>query len=292
MNNLFIIDQEFLGAPHVIASYLLEGPDGLVLIETGPASVKATLERKIQELGFSLEQILHVLVTHIHLDHSGGAGYWAERGAQIHVHEKGARHLIEPEKLLASASRIYLDRMDELWGTTIPASAEKVSVFQEGTRSLAGLEVTALDTPGHAGHHLAFLVGDALFSGDVAGCCLLGCNFPSVPGPPPEFDQEAWKSSLSKLRQAQPAALYLTHYGKVDKPGQYLDALEERLHDCVKFVEEREGLTMEELQRAYSEWDRAQSKRWNVSEQDYQRYEKANPCFMSAQGIRRYLQRR
>ncbi|MCA9780387.1 MAG: MBL fold metallo-hydrolase, partial [Candidatus Eremiobacteraeota bacterium] len=202
---IHIIDQEFLSSPQVIASYLIEGEEGLVLIETGPASVRTTLERKVESLGFQLDQVKHVLVTHIHLDHSGGAGYWAQRGSQVHVHERGARHLVSPEKLLASAARIYQERMDELWGTTIPVPEEKVTIFQEGSKTLCGLTVSALDTPGHARHHLAFQLEEAVFTGDVAGCCLPGCNYPSVPGPPPEFDRETWKQSLDKLRAAKPA---------------------------------------------------------------------------------------
>ena len=286
---IHIVDQEFLSSPHVIASFLIEGEDGLLLIETGPASVRATLERKVEALGFELEQVKHVRVTHIHLDHSGGAGYWAQRGSQIYVHERGARHLIDPEKLLVSAGRIYLERMDELWGTTIAAPEERVTIFAEGTKNLCGLEVTALDTPGHARHHLAYQINDAIFTGDVAGCCLPGCDFPSVPGPPPEFDRETWKKSLDKLRQAGPSTLYLTHFGQVDNPKRYLDALEQRLDDCVKFVEDRENLSMEELQKAYSDWDRQQAAKWNVSDEEYARYDKANPSFMSAQGIRRYV---
>lgn len=284
------IDQEFLGAPEVIASYLLEGDDGLLLIETGPASTRKVLERKVKALGFEPEAVKHVLVSHIHLDHSGGAGYWAERGSTVYVHSRGARHLISPEKLLASASRIYQDRMDELWGKTIAIPEERVVVFQDETRHLAGLEVSAVDTPGHARHHLAFQIGDVIFTGDVAGCCLPGCTYPSVPGPPPEFDRETWKESLKKLRDLNPSKLYLTHFGRVEDPTRYLADLEVRLDECVDFVASQSGLSMEELQKSYSVWDRDQAKKWNVTEADYQRYEKANPSFMSAQGIRRYLQ--
>lgn len=283
------LDQEFLSSPEVIASYLLEGPDGPLLIETGPASVQTVLERKVVEAGFKPEDVKHVLVTHIHLDHSGGAGYWAKRGSQVYVHSKGARHLIDPEILLASAGRIYLDRMDELWGQTIAIPEDQVTIFEEGTLNLAGIEVKALDTPGHANHHLAYQVEDALFTGDVAACCLPGCNFPSVPGPPPEFHLDRWKESLNKLRAARASRLYLTHFGEVSNPSEYLDALEQRMEDCVAFIRERLELPMPELEQAYSAWDREQSKKWGVSEDDYARYEKANPSFMSAQGIRRYV---
>ena len=284
------IDQEFLSAPEVIASYLLEGNEGPVLIETGPASTREVLESKVKDLGFELEEVKHVLVTHIHLDHSGGAGYWARRGSTVYVHSRGARHLIQPDKLIASATRIYQDRMDELWGKTIAIPEDQVVVFQDEARKLAGLEIRAIDTPGHARHHLAFQVEDVVFTGDVAGCCLPGCNFPSVPGPPPEFDRKAWKESLEKLRACQASKLYLTHFGRVEEPARYLDDLEKRLDECVDFVAANSALSMEELQQAYSAWDRERAREWNVSDADYERYEKANPSFMSAQGIRRYLE--
>lgn len=285
------IDQEFLSSSQVIASYLLEGKDGHVLIESGPASTQKTLEKKVADLGIRLEDVKHVLVTHIHLDHSGGAGYWAQRGSQVYVHQRGARHLIDPEKLLASAGRIYLDRMDELWGKTIPIPEDQVTVFEEGQLNLCGIEVTALDTPGHARHHLAFRVGNAVFAGDVAACCLPGCSYPSVPGPPPEFDKETWLQSLDKLRQARPERLFLTHYGEVANPAEYLDNLQGRLEECVAFVKERIDLSMPDLEKAYSAWDREEAKKWGVNDEDYARYEKANPSFMSAQGIRRYVER-
>jgi glyoxylase-like metal-dependent hydrolase (beta-lactamase superfamily II) len=285
------IDQEFLGTPGVIASYLVKGPQGLILIETGPASVQATLERKLRDLGVEPDAIAHVFVTHIHLDHSGGAGYWARRGAKIYVHPKGATHLIDPEKLLASASRIYLDRMQELWGTTLPVPAEQVVAFDEGTVSVAGLPVTALDTPGHAAHHLAFEIEGALFCGDVAGVRLPGNSFVSVPAPPPEFHLETWLASLEKLQNQAPERLYLTHFGGDFSARDHLRTLSERLPACVDFVANQAGLGPPELSAAYQDWDRQQAASFGVNDIAYASYEKANPSFMSAQGITRYLQK-
>ncbi len=283
------IDQEFLGTPHVIASYLVQAPEGLILVETGPASTQVVLESKLRELGVTLEDIRHVLVTHIHLDHSGGAGYWARRGAKVYVHPKGAPHLIDPSKLLASASRIYLDRMEELWGDTIPAPAEQVIPLEEGSHRIAGLEVRAWDTPGHAAHHLAFGIGGDLFTGDVAGVRLPGSEYVSVPAPPPEFHLETWHQSLEKLIELAPERLHLTHFGGDFEGLAHLRQLDTRLEECVEFVSERKELSTAELQAAYQKWDREQARRYGVDDIAYQAYEKANPIFMSAQGIQRYL---
>ena len=283
------IDHEFLGTPQVIASYLVQAPEGYVLIETGPASTQARLESELQARGIRLEEISHVLLTHIHLDHAGGAGTWAERGAKVYVHPKGAPHLIDPSKLLASAARIYLDRMDFLWGQTRPVPAEQVVPLEEGVHRIAGLEVHAWETPGHAAHHFAFGIEGDLFTGDVAGVRLPGCDYVSVPAPPPEFHLESWKNSLSKLIALAPKRLHLTHFGGGFEGLAHLQQLEQRLEECVEFVASQNKLSADELQAAYQQWDREQAQKYGVEEQTYQAYEKANPVFMSAQGIRRYL---
>lgn len=283
------IDQEFLGTPQVIASYLVQAPEGLILVETGPASTQKVLESKLQSLGVSLDDIRHVLVTHIHLDHSGGAGYWARRGAKVYVHPKGATHLVDPSRLLASASRIYLDRMDELWGETVSAPSEQVVPLEEGAHRIAGLEVRAWETPGHAAHHLAFGIGGDLFAGDVAGVRLPGSDYVSVPAPPPEFHLETWHTSLAKLIDIAPERLHLTHFGGDFEGLTHLRQLDRRLDECVDFVADKAELSAEELQQAYQLWDREQARQHGVDDTAYQAYEKANPIFMSAQGIRRYL---
>jgi len=283
------IDQEFLGTPHVIASYLVKGPAGLILIETGPASVQSTLEKKLKAMGVEPEAIEHVFVTHIHLDHSGGAGYWARRGAKVYVHPKGATHLVDPERLLASASRIYLDRMQELWGTTLSVPLEQVVPVAEGTLFVAGLEIKAWDTPGHAAHHLAFAIEGDLFCGDVAGVRLPGSDYVSVPAPPPEFHLETWLASLDKLIALKPERLHLTHFGGDFGGLDHLRKLRDRLAECVDFVVSQGGLPPDQLALVYQAWDRRQAASQGVDEKTYAAYEKANPSFMSAQGISRYL---
>ncbi len=284
-----VVDQNFLGTPQVIASYLLHGPDGPILIETGPASVQSTLDSRLRDLGVDPLDIRHVLVTHIHLDHSGGAGHWAKRGAKIYVHPKGAPHLVEPARLLASASRIYGDRMDELWGSTLPVAQDLVVPVEEGRFRIGTLEIEAWDTPGHAAHHLAFQVGEDLFTGDVAGVRLPGSAYVSVPAPPPEFHLETWLKSLDKLETAGAKRLHLTHFGGGFEAGDHLSQLRGRLGECVDFVSSNRALQGDDLAKVYQQWDASQAKVHGVNDQTYKAYEKANPSFMSAQGISRYL---
>ena len=287
-----IIDQEFLGTPHAIASFLVHAPDGYILVESGPATVQEVLEQKVKALGVEPADVKHVLVSHIHLDHSGGAGYWAKRGATVYVHPKGARHLIDPERLLSSAKRIYLDQMDYLWGTTIPIPADQVVEMEEGVREIAGLKVEALNTPGHAAHHLAFKMEDVIFTGDVGACSLPGSDYVSVPAPPPEFQLETWLQSLQKLRTHNARRFYLTHFGEVQDPENHLNQLEKRLQSCVEFVIANRDKEPEELTRAYQAWDREQAAGMGVDDTLYQAYERANPAFMSTQGILRYLRKK
>ena len=289
---IHIIDQNFLGMAQSIASYLVEGSDGHLLIETGPASTQTHLEQQIETLGFTLESIKHVLVTHIHLDHSGGAGYWAKRGAKVYVHGKGARHLIDPERLLSSAGRIYGDKMDYLWGKTLPVPEEQVVGLTEQSLSISGHTVKAWDTPGHAGHHLAFQIEDVVFTGDVAAVRIPDCEFVSVPAPPPEFQLETWLTSLDKLRKIDAKSFYLTHFGRVDDPAAHLDRLEQRLQDCAEFVKPIYQMDREELQKTYQAWDREQALSGGVSAVQYEVYERANPAFMSAGGLARYWKKK
>lgn len=285
---IHIIDLDFLGIQQAIASFLVEGPRGLILVETGPAGVQGTLERKVRELGFDPNSIRDVLVTHIHLDHSGGAGYWAARGSQVHAHPIGVPHLVDPSRLLSSAQRIYLDQMDYLWGHTISIPAEQVVGFCDEEKEIAGLKVRAVASPGHASHHLAFQIGENLFTGDVGGCRLPGSEFVSVPGPPPEFQLETWLESLGKLEVLPVENLYLTHFGEVKNPREHFSRLRARLKECAAFVFENRNLGPSELAEIYRAWDREQARAWGVDDSLYLAYEKANPSYMSAQGISRY----
>ena len=141
-----ILDLNFF-SPKVIASYLLESDEGPVLIETGPDTTFPTLKGLLKENGYEVEDVKHVFVTHIHLDHSGAAWHFAQNGSTIYVHPRGAKHLINPEKLLASAKMIYKDQMDELWGNTEPIDEDRVVPLEDGqTVNIGNLEINAVET--------------------------------------------------------------------------------------------------------------------------------------------------
>ncbi|MAU01275.1 MAG: MBL fold hydrolase [Anaerolineaceae bacterium] len=292
---IHVLDLNFQGMPEVTAAYLIVGPEGPILIETGPGSTLNTLLERIREHGFQPEQIKHVLVTHIHLDHAGAAGWWAQQGAQIYVHSFGAKHLIDPEKLLASAGRIYGDKMESLWGEMLPAPADKVTeVFDNDVLEVAGLNVKALETPGHARHHHVFVLGNVAFAGDAAAAQLPGWDFPDVPAPPPEFELEVWEATLDRLLAQKFERIYPTHFGPVDDVQGHLQAVKKLVRETAVFIKSKmdAGLSRDEIVVAYENWFAKRARAAGLTDAAINQYATANPLYMSVDGIMRYWQKR
>ena len=289
------IDLRFQGTPHVIAAFLLHGPEGPVLIECGPTSTLPSLTLGLDRFGLLPTDVRHVLLTHIHFDHAGAAGWWARQGATIYVHPNGAPHLIDPSKLIASATRIYGERMDTLWGEILPAPAERVVAIEDGTLIRAcGLEITAIETPGHARHHLVYQLDDVVFTGDAAGIMLPGNRWVDLPAPPPEFDLEAWKATLDRLRAMNPRTLYRTHYDSGADAAAELDRLERLLDNAVSWVADglERGLDRDASLREFTAKMREAASLDGLDPDDMLAYELANPREMSVDGILRYLKKR
>jgi glyoxylase-like metal-dependent hydrolase (beta-lactamase superfamily II) len=264
-------------------------------VETGPASTLDVLKARLAEHGYTAPDIRHVLVTHIHLDHAGAAGWWARQGARVYVHHIGARHLIDPSRLLSSAERIYGDALDQLWGKTLPAPEGQLQPLHDGDSvEVCGLRFVALDTPGHAKHHLVYRLGNVAFTGDVGGVRLPHSPFISLPAPPPEFDREAWQATLKHLLNQGFATIYPTHFGPVNNVREHLKALGQLIDESAEFIRVR----MEsELDRAaladeYLAWVRRRAISQGVSERELQAQEVANPALMSVDGIMRYWRKR
>lgn len=198
----------------------------------------------VRERGVSPEEIEQVFLTHIHLDHAGGSGNLSELlpNATFYVHELGFPHLVDPSKLLKSASRIYTDQMEYLWGEVRPVPENRIRSLSGGEElAIGGGALTAHYTPGHAYHHLAFYEPEngALFAGDVAGVRLPGQTYVKPPTPPPEVDVEAWNRSIELIKGLRPESLWLTHFGSYDDVERHMGELEQRLIDWLLFVEKR-----------------------------------------------------
>ncbi|MDF1815763.1 MAG: MBL fold metallo-hydrolase [Verrucomicrobiales bacterium] len=289
------IDLNFQNVPEAIASFLIETPKGLILVETGPESCRENLLEGMRTLGFSHDEVEGVFVTHIHLDHAGGAGWWAEQGKQVFVHPKGARHLIDPSRLEESARMIYKDRFDTLWGALRPAPEDKVTTVEDNeTVSVAGLDIRALETPGHAFHHHAFAIGDVVLTGDSAGARLPGFDYISVTSAPPQFDLEHTLASIDRLASESFRELYLTHFGKIENAAEHLSDYRNAVELNAEFVRARlaEGMDSESLHVAYEAFNLEQAFRLQVPHHDWGRYQTVNGTAMCADGIRLYWEKK
>jgi glyoxylase-like metal-dependent hydrolase (beta-lactamase superfamily II) len=285
------LDLNFLGHPQTIASFLVIGPGGPLLIETGPGTTTGALQSGLARFGLRPADIHDVLLTHIHLDHAGAAGWMAQQGATIHVHQAGAPHLAQPERLLTSARRIYGDDMDRLWGEFLPVPAAQLRPLRDGDVVAAGgLSFTALDTPGHAGHHLVYQLDDLGFAGDLGGVRRPGIRHVRVPTPPPEFDRALWLASIEKVRARGLARLYLTHFGPVDDVDEHLSTVARLVDAYAEQVRAAlaRGLARDAIVAEFAAWEQSRLEADGVPPAQWPVYADIGPVGMAVDGLLRY----
>ncbi len=228
------VDLAHLGRPRVIAATVVEGDDGVTLVDPGPGSCLDTLRKALDDAGIAIADIRTILLTHIHLDHAGATGsLLAENpGITVYVHERGAPHMIDPAKLLASAGRLYGEQMGVLWGDFLPVPETNVRVLTGGERvEASGRCFEVAYTPGHAWHHVSFFHADSgiAFVGDVAGVRTSQALFVLPPTPPPDIDLDRWIDSIELVRSWNPSTLLLTHFGPHADVTPHLDAAVQHL---------------------------------------------------------------
>ena len=236
------------GWQRVTAGYLVEGP-APVLVETGSQSSVPALLAALAEQGVDAADLAGVAVTHIHLDHAGGVGDVARAfpSATVYVHEKGARHLADPSRLVASAAMVYGDLLDSLYGRLDPTPADRIHVLEDGEdiEIGGGRRLTTVDSPGHAKHHLALHDSDSgiLFAGDAVGVRLPDAGVLRPSTPPPDFDLDQALTSLRRFAERRPSGVALAHYGLVPDPLATLDEAGETLRRWAEVAEAawREG---------------------------------------------------
>lgn len=233
-------DVRFLGFPHIIATAILRkekaGAGGIALVDPGPQTSLEHLTADLAGRGIALTDVTDLLVTHIHLDHSGAAGHLvhANPGMTVHVHESGAPHMIDPTRLLASASRLYGDDMARLWGDIRPVPAANIHVLRGGERIVAGgRELRVAYTPGHAKHHVSYLdeASGVAFVGDTFGIRRPPSTYVMPPSPPPDIDLTAWRESVERVLAWNPSAVFLTHFGAYDNAREHGEQLLARLDE-------------------------------------------------------------
>ncbi len=293
-DDLFLIDVHYNRTAQVIGCYLLLG-DRPALVETGPTSTLETLLDGVRQAGVDPADLQAVAVTHIHLDHAGGAGALAQRfpHLQVYVHTVGAPHLVDPARLVASAARLYGDDLHRLFGDVLPVPAERVQALNDSDAVVLGSRrLVALDTPGHARHHHVFWDPAAadLFTGDSAGVALPGSRYVRAPTPPPQLDIPAWERTLAKVRSLRPKRLLLTHFGPHTWVEDLLAQFEESLHRNLAIV--REALTSGADEQAITARVRREALRV-IEQRDGRgagaRYEVIMPIHQSVLGLIRYI---
>jgi glyoxylase-like metal-dependent hydrolase (beta-lactamase superfamily II) len=297
-SGLSYLDLNFLGVPGVIATVVLQGPDGVALIDPGPSSTLPALRAGLERGGIRIADLRAILLTHIHLDHAGATGTLVKENPQVrvYVHEKGAPHMVDPQKLLASATRLWGDEMDRLWGEFRAVPASVLAVLTGGERIVAGgrdLEIAY--TPGHASHHVSYFSPDTglAFVGDTAGIRLGPGGFILPPTPPPDIDLEIWRDSLRRIGDWHPQTLFLTHFGPHAPVGAHLTEVHDHLDlvsDLVRASLERAG-TDNEREGWFADELRRELRR-RVGEAAAAAYEVAGRFDLSWRGLARYWRKK
>ena len=272
------LDLLHLGRERVIGAYLLDTAEGPALFDCGPTTCVPALKAALRDRGLELQDVPHLLLSHVHLDHAGAAGVLVREhpGLQVHVSPIGAPHLVDPTRLEKSARRLYGDEFDTLWGELAPVPMENI---RETGDQVLGLD--CFPSPGHASHHVCYVDRDGtLYAGDATGVRIQPSRFVLPPTPPPEFDLAVWESTLDEIERRDAQRLALIHFGVADDPIEHLAALRMRLRSWTALV--GDGTTQEEFEAtALAELG-----------DDAPPYVQAIPPWQSYAGLRRYWEKR
>ncbi len=235
MPSIATLDNLWTGRPHTIAAALLESDGRRAIVDPGPGSTLETLRQNLQAHEIGVGDLDAILLTHIHLDHSGATGALVRENPRlaVYVHKNGAKHMIDPSKLLASAQRLWPNDLQRLFGETLPVPGENLRILEGGeTLTLGSRKLEVVYTPGHASHHVSYFdqAEGVAFVGDTTGVRIEGNSFAMPAAPPPDIDLEIWDKSFAAILERKPARLFLTHYGYSDNPSEHILLFRERLH--------------------------------------------------------------
>lgn len=287
--NIHIMDLNFF-KPSSIASFMIETNEGPILIETGPDTTYKTLTDRLSKYGYLPKDVRGVFVSHIHLDHAGAAWHFAREGATIYVHANGAKHMVDPSRLFASAKQIYKDDMDRLWGELKPISENRIHPTEDREIiNIGGIRIEVFSTPGHASHHNTYLIDGLMFTGDVGGIRIK--NGPIfAPTPPPDINVEVWQDSIRKILQIAPTTLYLTHFGMYTDVREHLERLEDMLLQWTAWIGERlkQGKSDEAIVKEFESYFKGLIQQTSDDPELFELYELADPAYMNAPGLIRY----
>ena len=287
---IHVLDTRQLGHSGIVAATALETGDGIALFDTGPESTFDNVIVDLRKAGFEPTDVRHVFLSHIHFDHAGAAWRFAQT-ATIYVHPIGAPHLIDPTKLIESATRIFGDDMDRLWGKIAPVPKERVRILEDNdVVRVPPFDIRAVATPGHASHHHVYHWDNNVFGGDIAGV-RIGNGPPIPPFVPPELDIESWRESIAKIRRLNATNLYLPHFGKIaGSVDEHLAELDKRVARWSEWFRNRirAGEDESSLRSTFAELEHAELRRGGASQAEVDGYEAADPSYMAVGAAIRY----
>ena len=290
-------DLMFLGKPRVIATAAIQSPGGVALVDPGPSTCLDTLRAALAEQGIAPAEVRTILLTHIHLDHAGATGTLVREHPhiQVYVHERGARNMANPAKLLSSATRLFGDDMDRLWGEFLPVPRENLRILAGGERiAVADRELDVAYTPGHASHHVSFFdrASSIAFVGDTAGIRTGADLFAMPPTPPPDIQIDTWKTSIALIERWQAETLFITHFGPHQGVAAHLASLMEHLDGMAalaRTIVERDATDQERVALFTSEARRYLQR--HMPDTAAAIYDQAAPLSQCWLGLARYWQK-
>lgn len=295
---IHVVDTLQLGRSGIIAATALETTDGIVLFDTGPESTYQNVVDGLGRVGIAPNDVRRVVLSHIHFDHAGAAWRFAELGADVFVHARGAPHLIDPSRLNESARRIFGDQMERLWGRIAPVPKDRVRIVADDEHIRAGqFDIRAIETPGHASHHHVYTWDGHLFGGDVAGVRIKS-GPPIPPFVPPELDIDAWQRSIERMVSLGATDLHLPHYGRVEgNLAAHFAELSRRVTRWGDWFREqlRAGASEETLKSSFAALEHGEVSQGTAAPEVTELiddYEAADPSYMAVTAATRYWRKR
>src|ERR1700737_204670 len=298
MESTTVLDLNWMGRPRSIGAVLLESGGHYAILDPGPASTLETLRTELLSRGLSVSDLETILLTHIHLDHAGATGTLLRENPnlRVFVHSKGAAHLADPSKLLASAGRLWGHDLHRLFGETLPVPQQNIHILERAeTVSVGTRKLDVIYTPGHASHHVTYFDKreGVAFAGDTAGIRIANGPYIMPATPPPDIDLAVWEQSFAAILKRQPSKLFVTHFGYAENPEKHIADFRERLHLWADITEKalQSASGVEDAMQSFLEQTQAEMLEY-LSEADAEQHAFTAGLPLSFLGLARHIRKR
>ena len=298
MDSTTVLDLNWMGRLHSIGAVLLESGGHYAIVDPGPASTVETLRSQLLSRGLSVSNLDAILLTHIHLDHAGASGSLLRENPdlRVFVHSKGAAHLADPSKLLASAGRLWGNDLPRLFGETLPVPEQNIQILDGAETVMVGTrKIDVIYTPGHASHHVTYFDEreSVAFAGDTAGIRIMNGPYIMPATPPPDIDLAVWEQSFAAILDRQPSKLFVTHFGYAENPAQHIADFRERLHLWADITEKALQSTSDVTAalQSFLEQTQAEMRRY-LSAEDAEQHAFTAGLPLSFLGLARHIRKR